>query len=107
MPAMFRFAIEPMSDEHGGKFEVDAWSVDVVAWEALPAKPGQVRSVGVLEQHKRMTDLSELAWCAARRADATRGLDLRTWLRSMNVGTVPKGDPDEDVEALDPTRPAP
>ena len=83
-----------------------AYAVDIVAWEALPTRPHAVpRYVGQLEKAPRMTDLAEVAWVVARRMDETRGLDLRTWLKSMNCSVLGKTD-DAEESGLDPTRPA-
>lgn len=102
---MFRLKVEP---DGGEPFEVEAKSRDVVRWEKLPPERGAPpRNVGRLESAARMTDLTELAWCAAERRGLT-SLSLKEFLDQVDVDAV-RAVVDDDGVAVgsDPTQPAP
>ncbi len=96
---MFRFRVSPDGAE---PFEVEGKSRDVVRWEAM----GRGRHIGQLESAPKMTDLAELAWCAAVRNGLYTG-SVKDFLASCDVDALaPETDDDgEERDSLDPSRP--
>jgi hypothetical protein len=83
----------------GEPFEVETTSRDIVAWEAGGNRQNP-RSMSKLSDDLRMTDVTDLAWFAARRKSLT-DLDLRQWREQVDIDITsrPGDDEDDDVDA--------
>jgi hypothetical protein len=93
---MIHFKVTP---DGGDTFEVEADSRDIIEWEIRK----QGRHLGLIQSAPRMTDLSELAWLAAKRSKDWTG-DLSDFRRYVKVDPVaPAEDADAD-DLLDPTQ---
>lgn len=94
---MIKFQCDPDGSE---SFVIEADSRDVIAWEVRKAG----RHLGMIQNTPRMSDLSELAWLAAKRQKAWTG-DLAEFRLEVAIRPLADEDPDEDAGLLDPTQP--
>jgi hypothetical protein len=77
-------------------FEVETASRDIVAWEAGGNRQNP-RSMSKLSDDLRMTDVTDLAWYAAKRKGLTP-LDLADWRRSVDIDITSKDSDEDDDE---------
>lgn len=95
---MFRFTCAP---DGGEPFEVVAKSRAIAAWEKAPGAKG--RSLGTLADVVRISELVDLAWFAAARAQLT-SMDIVTWREQVDVDVERL---DDDADGGGPTRATP
>jgi hypothetical protein len=89
---MIRFKLTP---DAGEERILVADSRDVIAWETRKAG----RHLGMIQATPRMTDLSEVAWLAARRQKFYEG-DLSDFRTDVAVRPLAEETDDEDEAGL-------
>lgn len=99
---MFKFKCKP---DGGKKFEVNAESRAIAAWENAPGQKGPRRKVGDIHERLDMAAMIDLAWFAASRAELTQ-LDIKEWRDQVDVTLLAPDEDDEDDES-GPTQPTP
>lgn len=95
---MFTFTVRPDGAE---PFEAVATSRDIVRWEAM----GKGRSLGVLADQMRMTDLTDVAYLASSRLGLFGG-DIREFREQVDID-VEKTKTDDDGDGDDELGPTP
>lgn len=90
---MFKIKVRPDGAE---PFEVETTSRDIVAWEAGGNRQNP-RSMGMLSDSLRMTDVTDLAWYAANRKGLT-DLDIRQWRLGVDIDITSRTDDEDDDE---------
>jgi hypothetical protein len=88
---MFRIKATP---DEGETYEFVAKSRDVVVWE----KTGKNRSLGMLQEQRRFTDIYSLAHVAARRLGLFTG-SLEEFEKAVDLEVLPEEEPDPTQSA--------